>query len=666
MKGVRGFNDISAPLMPDGKSPFFQPHPGKEYLLPFHVLLKNTSATCMEAPTMTYNVDIRMWNEGKMNAWNTARNPGFGMAHFNREDLPYYYALGDNFLIGDMYFQSTFTPTNPNRFNLFSGSNGLSVDSKHNIPDDTQPTSGVNWTTMAEILEAKNISWKVYQQEDNFNDNGFAWFDQFKSSKPGSPLYDKGLVRSNDLVEEFKNDILNDSLPGVSWIVGPSDLSEHATHHPEDGEDLSARLIKLFASPEAADVYKKTVFILNYDEGGQFYDHMWTPTAPMSKNDDENTITTKGEVTNNEQFGIPKGNPIGPGFRVPLFIISPWTRRNGGIVYSEVSDHTSVLKLIEKRFNVSIPTISPWRRAVMSDLTNAFDFKNPDYTMPVFPNTSNDTNQSKAECDSNPPPKLPTTQIIPTQEVGTKTSRALPYNFNVSDLISKKTITLTMRNIGAKSAFVSSPAVVFHVYDYLSLSSPPKKYTIESGKLLEDTWDFHTDSYNLSLHGPNGFVRTFASNFAVNDFTVQMVEMTSTRSVLFDIKCVSSDVCSNELIIEDMSSGAVINKHNKKLQSGESFVKKFNVSMSGNWYDFRIQTSTFERRFMGRLETGADSITDPAMAVPIVKTADPFPKEFISFVINSFIKSNKTTNPMCTLPYYEAFGYVKDSCLETR
>ena len=118
-------------------------------------------------------------------------------------------------MIGDYYFQSTLTATNPNRFHLFSGSNGLSVNSSYCIMDDSEPSSGIDWITMAETLEASNISWKVYQMHDNFDDNGFAWFDQFKASTPGSVLYDNGLKDVPDLVEAFANDVGNDTLPQV-------------------------------------------------------------------------------------------------------------------------------------------------------------------------------------------------------------------------------------------------------------------------------------------------------------------------------------------------------------------------------------------------------------------------------------------------------------------
>ena len=87
----------------------------EKYQLPYPLLFDDTSATCMTAPSMGYNWDISMWNGGLMDAWNTARNAGHGMAYFNRTDLPFYYALADAFTIGDQYFQSTFTATNPNR-----------------------------------------------------------------------------------------------------------------------------------------------------------------------------------------------------------------------------------------------------------------------------------------------------------------------------------------------------------------------------------------------------------------------------------------------------------------------------------------------------------------------------------------------------------------------
>lgn len=108
----------------------------------------------------------------------------------------------------------------------------------------------------------------------------------------------------------------------------------------------------------------------------------------MNDADGKSTVTVEGEITKEEYFGIPAGNPIGMGFRVPITIVSPWTR--GGYVYSEVTDHTSVIMLLEERFGINCTNISPWRRAIAGNLLHAFDFENPDYSWPEFPPTEGD------------------------------------------------------------------------------------------------------------------------------------------------------------------------------------------------------------------------------------------------------------------------------------
>ena len=78
------------------------------YMLPFPVNSHKTNGMCMPAPQMGYVVDIKMWNKGRHDRWNTARDPGMGMSYFTRKDLPYYYALFDSFVVGDSYHQSKY------------------------------------------------------------------------------------------------------------------------------------------------------------------------------------------------------------------------------------------------------------------------------------------------------------------------------------------------------------------------------------------------------------------------------------------------------------------------------------------------------------------------------------------------------------------------------
>jgi phospholipase C len=83
-----------------------------------------------------------------------------------------------------------------------------------------------------------------------------------------------------DFVQSFEADVKQDKLPQVSWLIGPARQSEHANNHPADGEDLSARIMKILAAHQR--VYNKTVFILNYDEGGQFFDHPAIGASPCA------------------------------------------------------------------------------------------------------------------------------------------------------------------------------------------------------------------------------------------------------------------------------------------------------------------------------------------------------------------------------------------------
>src|SRR5439155_24652541 len=79
--------------------------------------------------------------------------------------------------------------------------------------------------------------------------------------------------------------------------------------------------------------------------------------------------------------------PIRLGFRVPLLIVSPFSR--GGFVSSGVFDHTSTLRFLETRFGVPVPNLSAWRRSVTGDLTSAFNFAAPNPSVPSkMPNPS--------------------------------------------------------------------------------------------------------------------------------------------------------------------------------------------------------------------------------------------------------------------------------------
>lgn len=616
LEGVRGFDDRAAITLPSGLPVWYQPvnnldmanESAAGYMLPWHMDTQTTNGVCANAPAMNYITDILMWNNGLLDAWNTARDPGMGMSYFEEADLPFYYSLSREFLICDQYHQSTFTQTNPNRLHLFSGSNGLSVGELP-VLDNTEPKPGFNWPTLAEILEKSKISWKVYQQKDNFDDNAFAWFEVFQNAKPGSPLYDKGLARQTDFVEAFSKDVADNNLPQVSILIAPANMSEHANHKPPFGEDLTARILQGLSSN--SELYKKTVFLLNYDEGGQFFDHGWTPTPPTSADDGSSTVTVKGEVTL-------EGQPIGLGFRVPMIVISPWTR--GNLVNSQIFDHTSVIQLLEKRFDIHCPNISPWRRAMTGDLLSVFDFENPDYSWPNLPNTSKYVEEAIKECSTLPPPHVPVNQSLPHQQKGTRTSRALPYVFHVEGTCQDSALLLNITVSGA----AGSP---FYAYDDINRAAAPKKFAVEAGKTLVFSWAIPSSQkdYSVTLHGPNGFVRQMkgsACHGKTEPVSLAMEYDARSSSVRFVItnREASENTFDFSLTPNAYYAPAELDTTSLSVVPGQTASRVVSLANSGNWYDFTITAQTqgdeevvLTRRYMGRMETGKDSISDPSI-----------------------------------------------------
>src|SRR5690606_11252412 len=246
-------------------------------------------------------------------------------------------------------------------------------------------------------------------------------FESFRNAKPGSPIYEQGMRHWS--LQDLENDVRNNKLPQVSWMLPSQADSEHpgAPSSPYRGGDFTHEILSaLTTNPE---VWSKTVFFLTFDENDGLFDHIPAPAVPSYNLENtlagKSTIDLAGMYFNNETgtgpapiaaYPAKPGEPVpevktrafqdkrdtisgnirpwGMGPRVPLYIISPWSK--GGWVSSEVADHTSVGQFIEKRFGVTIPAISPWHRAVSSDLTSAFDFERPnDPVFPKMPETSN-------------------------------------------------------------------------------------------------------------------------------------------------------------------------------------------------------------------------------------------------------------------------------------
>ena len=240
--------------------------------------------------------------------------------------------------------------------------------------------------------------------------------------------------------------------------------------------------------------------------------------------------------------------PNGLGYRVPLLLISPWTR--GNIVYSEVTDHISVIKFLEKKFDFTCPNVSPWRRAMTGDLLAAFDFENPDYSWPDLPDTSNYVREADVECLTLPDVVVPTVQKMPVQETGTRVSKALDYRFVVTGGVSEKKLSFKIDNVGGQGA----PFVLFDVKNNAAVD--PKQYAVEGGKSIDHVVDLVGDDYEYFLYGPNGFVRSWSGSVGEEGGDVHMEYDEGADSVVLVAGAAAGDltVVDNAYVRERMDT----------------------------------------------------------------------------------------------------------------
>ncbi|HUE26929.1 MAG TPA: alkaline phosphatase family protein [Solirubrobacteraceae bacterium] len=428
---VRGFSDshaISGVFAQDNPANKTAAPVGK--LLPFH-LDSAAGGECTEDITHAWGAQHQAWNRGAMNHWGEAHAGDADhtyMSYYKRSDLPFYYAVADAFTLCDAYHCSALGSTTGNRLYAMTGM--LDPDGLYGGPVTstiaaTSAPQGIldpGWVTYPELLTKSGVSWKYYANPDSDDEEEpLVLFKQYYPENPGVDRVLAAELAANAFAPQFPSDFVRDvaagTLPSVSWVNASAVQDDHPPDAPNDGQFALATVLRaLFSNPA---VWARTALFYTFDENGGFFDHVPPPTAPPG---------TAGEYL--------KGNPsdpIGLGFRVPLLVISPFSR--GGFVAradptgpdpSHTFDHTSLLRFLETRFGVPVPNLSAWRRAATGDLTEAFNFAAPDFSIPALPAALPDNPLQHPECVQQSPYPTPATQSMPTQEPGRRPSPSGP------------------------------------------------------------------------------------------------------------------------------------------------------------------------------------------------------------------------------------------------
>ncbi|RZT36467.1 phosphocholine-specific phospholipase C [Cupriavidus agavae] len=646
MNGVRGFGDRFPIPLPGGRTVLEQTYASgntNRIVLPYRLDPKSGNSQRVSGTPHSQPDGQAAWDLGRMSAWPTSKKTQ-SMGYYTGEELPFQYALANAFTLCDAYHCSFHGGTNTNRLFHWTGTNDPFGKNGGPVIDnsgDSLGATGINytWTTYPERLQAAGVSWKVYQNmPDNFTDNPLAGFAQYRAANAAkgnaadgapyppyttadetvSPLY-KGISNTmpdGGFLQSLRDDVAAGTLPQVSWIVAPATYSEHpGPSSPVQGAWYTQQVLDaLTSNPE---IWSRTVLLINFDENDGFFDHVPPPCAPA--------LTLKGEPigyssidASTEYYSVDQ-TPFGPGPRVPMYVVSPWSR--GGWVNSQVFDHTSVLRFLEQRFGVQEPNISEYRRAICGDLTTAFDFVNPNgsFTLNVtLDKTAADAQRAADDAKAQIPVPSVAIQSLPVQAKGTRPSRALPYTLHTSGLEEPATnsFKLHFANDGKQAA-------VFHVYDKLNLGDVPRRYALTgNGRDHEAHIDVSATNgrYNFWVLGPNGYHRSF-----VGDVNAQKAAGGGAAPEI--------QVCYEEgdepkvwltLINHGSAACTFTVKPNAyrtdgpltfEVPAGKTVDQPYPVKAQGNWYDFTVTTPQggFIRRFAGRLENGVHTTSDPAM-----------------------------------------------------
>ena len=497
----------------------------------------------------------------------------------------------------------------------------------------------------------KNLHKKAFSS--NRNDQFYHQLTTLKYKDGNSEREVK--IPKGDILHEFRQDVNSGKLPTVSWLVAPQNFSDHPSSAWYGAWYISEVMDILTKNPE---VWKKTIFILTYDENDGYFDHVPPFVAPHPYNKETGAVskginTAVEFVANADQQSVKdhvRESSIGLGYRVPLVIASPWSR--GGWVNSQVFDLTSSLQFLEKFLSnktgkkIEEPNISNWRRTICGDLTSAFrQYNGEKLDKPEFlqkkefiesihkaqfrnvpSNYKRLTNADIAKINTSPR----SSQHIPVQEKGIRNSCALPYDLETQDLVTidRKSINMGFKcgNVVFGKASAGAPFQVYAPGLYRGEHMKVWNYAVTAGDLVVDSWEingFENGIYHLKVYGPNGFYRElkgrssdpFIEVVFIPDLDLATYELTNKK-----LKLMISNLDERPITIEIEDNAYKGAKQVQQIKPTNETTKSGRITLdlvkSYGWYDFTMKisgNSTFERRYAGRVETGKPGKTDPFM-----------------------------------------------------
>jgi phospholipase C len=280
------------------------------------------------------------------------------MGYYDGSDLNYYYFMASNFATSDRWFSPLMARTQANRIYLLAATSAGHVYA---------PANPLSIKTIFDLLQSAGISWKIYETDPGTS----SYLDYFQ---PFATTYAANIVP----IAQYKSDVQNGTLPQVAMIEPGynSGLDEHPNTNIQTGSAYVESLVNALMNSSS---WKDSVFILTYDEAGGFYDHV-PPMATVGPDGIPPSDLPSTDICGAGPSAGANCDFTFTGFRVPLLVISPFTKKN--YVSHTPADYTAILKFIETRFN--LPSLTK-RDAAQMDMSEFFDFQGEPWATPPTP-----------------------------------------------------------------------------------------------------------------------------------------------------------------------------------------------------------------------------------------------------------------------------------------
>ncbi|SHJ69650.1 phospholipase C [Arenibacter nanhaiticus] len=469
-------------------------------------------------------------------------------------------------------------------------------------------------------------------------------------------------IPKGDILHQFREDVNKDQLPTVSWLVAPQKFSDHPSAPWYGAWYVSEVLDILTKNPE---IWKKTIFILTYDENDGYFDHVPPFVAPRP---DQKSAVSKGIDTAEEYVALeeeldkkglsPKNareSPVGLGYRVPMVIASPWSK--GGWVNSEVCDISSTLMFMEEFLSkktgkhIKETNISDWRRTVCGNLTSSFrTFDGEGTKLPEFIERNEIMktvyNASFKDLPSNfkaltadeiqEAVQNPRTRFMPRQEPGIRDSSPLSYELYVDGRLTGDRkyveISFTAADKFFGNAALGAPFNVYAPGNYLQKNKEGEmqfeavqtwSQAVRAGDSISSQWPlehFEDKRYHLRVYGPNGFYRELKGDQQDPEIAIELQYQRNRGFIKkpngnIEIQVTNSE-SNRSLRLKMIGNAYNTPGQDVTIVAGETKSIIVETKNSYGWYDFTLQVEgdkEFERRYAGRVETGRPSKSDPLM-----------------------------------------------------